>query len=103
MALAKGNFWRLAGSYSVLAALALGALIVMFLLLIAFHLAASSLGVMQHGSSGWMDAFVDLSSVAFMQGLLYPFFFIAQVLLYYDLRVRKEAYDVAVLAEDMMR
>jgi hypothetical protein len=29
--------------------------------------------------------------------------FIAFVLLYYDLRVRKESYDVEALAEDMMR
>jgi hypothetical protein len=38
-----------------------------------------------------------------MQALITPFSIIAIILLYYDLRVRKEAYDAAALAEDLRR
>jgi hypothetical protein len=40
---------------------------------------------------------------AVINGLFYPVLFITVILLYYDLRVRKEAYDVTILAEDVMR
>jgi len=35
--------------------------------------------------------------------IIAPLFFITVVLLYYDSRVRKEAYDNAALAEDLRR
>jgi hypothetical protein len=38
-----------------------------------------------------------------LQMLIAPFSIIAMILLYYDLRVRKEAYDAAALAEDLRR
>ena len=36
-------------------------------------------------------------------GFLYPMLFISTILMYYDLRVRKEAYDLSALAEDLRR
>ncbi|MCP4261759.1 MAG: hypothetical protein GY774_30295 [Planctomycetes bacterium] len=38
---------------------------------------------------------------AFLQTLVMPFSLIPLVLMYYDLRVRKESYDTAALAEDL--
>jgi hypothetical protein len=35
--------------------------------------------------------------------VLMPFIFIVMILLYYDLRVRKESYDIAALTEALRR
>jgi hypothetical protein len=48
-------------------------------------------------------AVVTLLAGVAIEGFIFPFYFTALILLYYDLRVRNEPFDVAVLAEGMMR
>jgi hypothetical protein len=49
------------------------------------------------------SAFAGRMFTVVMAIIIVPLFFIAVVLLYYDSRVRKEAYDNAALAEDLRR
>ena len=98
MSLSKGHFWRL---FAVLAVLGLVifalTMVAMIPIGIGFALLASQIGESQ------LQMLMAILLAPLMQGVLYPMLFIAIVLLYYDLRVRKEAYDVDALAEDMMR
>lgn len=47
--------------------------------------------------------FVFRFALVAIQAFIAPFSIIGMILLYYDLRVRKEAYDAAALAEDLRR
>jgi hypothetical protein len=98
MSLTKGHFWRL---FAVLAVLGLLTFALFFIAMlpigIGLALLASSLGESE------LQMVIGILLAPLMQGVLYPMVFIAFVLLYYDLRVRKESYDVEALAEDMMR
>jgi hypothetical protein len=94
MALSKGHFWRL---FAVLALLSLILLALSVLAMIVIGIGVAVLG------ETYLELAIGVLFGALMQGVLYPMLFIAIVLLYYDLRARKEAYDVEALAEDMMR
>jgi hypothetical protein len=52
---------------------------------------------------GLTETFIFRFAILAMQTLIAPFSIIGMILLYYDLRVRKEAYDAAALAEDLRR
>jgi hypothetical protein len=97
--LTRGGVWRLAGITSLLCALTVGAVIVLMCALFPMLLAVSTLAP----DPRLVETLAGVLFLASMQGIFYPFFFIAQILLLYDLKVRKEAYDSAMLAEDMMR
>jgi hypothetical protein len=55
------------------------------------------------GDSTALGFLVETMSEALGQVVLLPVVGITMVLLYYDQRVRREAYDVQGLAEDLMR
>lgn len=107
LALTKGQFWRLTG----ILALAMGLMMGAFLLLMLVALLLGGVIGLVGGMIGLST--VDLQSVSEMtgmvlggvaiQGLILPLYFIVLILVYYDMRVRNESYDVAMLAEDMMR
>ena len=98
MNITKGHFWRL---FAVLALLSLLAFALAFILMLPVGIALAVLeSVLEEGH---MQIVIGILVAALLQGVFYPMIFIAVVLLYYDLRARKEAYDVETLAEDMMR
>lgn len=98
MSLSKGHYWRLLGLILLLSLL-IFALVFVASLVFGFVLAA----VEAVFGTGVLDVAIAVLLGALLQGVMYPLFFIAIVLLYYDLRARKEAYDVEMLSEDMMR
>lgn len=55
------------------------------------------------GLLGMVQSFAYRLVLVAVQTLITPFSIIAMILLYYDLRVRKEAYDPRALAEDLRR
>jgi hypothetical protein len=98
IALVKGHFWRVLGNVCLLVTLLTSALLTLLMV--------TTVPLMWLKASNANRELAMLQSVligAFIYGLFYPVLFIAIILLYYDLRVRKEAYDVTILAEDMMR
>ena len=94
-ALIKGSWWRVFGISLVVGLVALGLAI---LITVPFAVLSSAMGVTQ--SSG-LDILLDsLGSIA-VEIAVAPVVFIAGTLLYYDLRVRKEQYDLSVLSQEM--
>lgn len=87
-ALARGFNWRTLAVLTVLWIIVLLVLTVAATVLIVLH------------AKGTFAERIFTSAVA---TIVVPIFFIAVVLLYYDSRVRKEAYDNAALAEDLRR
>jgi hypothetical protein len=88
--LAKGHFWKIVGTYllaSILAAVVAGILAVPG----AFAFAAI-------GPAGWPVYAVALSVASI---LTTPFTTLIAVLLYFDLRIRKEAFDLEVMAQEL--
>jgi len=51
-------------------------------------------------SPGFLTA---VTAAAVLQTLIYPLLYCALTVMYYDLRVRKEAYDLEVLAQDLVQ
>lgn len=94
--LVKGSFWRTAGTLLLLFVVLLGAT---FATSLVVGIGIALLSVLGEG----MEYVGAIVLGAIVQGVLYPFVFSATVLMYYDHRARVEAYDVAQLAEDMMR
>jgi hypothetical protein len=96
--LGKGYHWRNAGVVVVWFSITIMAYLILVLLFTAI---GALLGIdIKQGFEHW--GFRTGLAVLIM-GLLYPLIFIGIILLYYDLRVRKEAYDVRALAEDLRR
>jgi hypothetical protein len=92
-ALGKGYHWRNAGFLLLLYAVLTAAAFVVGIVIGLVTLAAP--GAAGHWSNA-LYSFVEL-------GLTQPIVLIGTTLLYYDLRVRKESYDVRALAEDLRR
>lgn len=97
--LTSGRFWHVTGAVALLALIAVG-------LPIVFGGIAGGVASLVSGHE------VTQSDPPFLAALLIttcvqlvamPLFFVGIVLLYYDLRVRKEAYDITALSEDIMR
>lgn len=88
--LAKGHFWKIAGTY-VLALIM--AVILSYILAIPGSLAFAAIG-----PAGWPIYAVALSLAAI---LTTPFTTLVAVLLYFDLRIRKEAFDLEVMAQEL--
>jgi hypothetical protein len=76
------------------------AYIVAFLLILLPGLALGAFGAAAASASGSADLgmVVFLVIQALLQVLAYPFFFVLTTMLYYDFRVRKEAYDLERLS-----
>lgn len=98
--LTKGQAWRVTGlallpillAYIALVLLVLAVMLVAWLLDPASPPDPESMG---------MPVTIALNAIGF--GLTAPVIGIAMVLLYYDQRVRREAYDARALSEDLMR
>jgi hypothetical protein len=89
-ALGWGYNWR---NFSVFALVMVIVIVANVVLLIPFRLLMPDDG--SHFSGRFCNALLELLGT--------PLGIVAIVLMYYDLRVRKEAYDVAALAEDLRR
>ena len=87
-ALARGFNWR-----------NLAVLILLFVIVLVVLVMAATLFTLLHVNS----AFAGRIFTVVVATTVVPLFFIAVVLLYYDSRVRKEAYDNSALAEDLRR
>jgi hypothetical protein len=98
MHLTKGHFWRLFGLLALLSVMLFG---MVFVALLGIGTVLAALDAMYEVTQ--LDIVIAILLGAVLQGVLYPIFFITVVLLYYDLRARKESYDVEMLSEDMMR
>lgn len=91
-ALVKGYFWRTLG---ILIAL----IMLLFMsLFVAIFIAAGAVGVVVEIPPIVLTLFGAVMGLAVMQ----PPIILGLVLIYYDLRVRKEAYDSQTLASDLM-
>ena len=80
-----------------------GAYLVAFLLISLPGLALGAFGVAAAAASNSLDSGILIFLVLQMalQVLAYPFMYVLTTLLYYDLRVRKEAYDLEMLSSSL--
>jgi hypothetical protein len=88
--LAKGYFWKILGTYllaSIMASFIEGVLSI-----------PGAIAYAAVGAVGWPLYAIGLSLAAI---LTTPFTTLIAVLLYFDLRIRKEAFDLEVMAEEM--
>jgi hypothetical protein len=88
--LAKGHFWKVLGTV-VLATIMAG--VVQAILAIPGEAAFAAIG-----PAGWPLYAIGLSLAAILTA---PFTTLIAVLLYFDLRIRKEAFDLEVMAQEM--
>jgi hypothetical protein len=94
-ALGKGFYMRNVGVLLLGLCMLVAVSIVLGLTLAAISLATGA----ESSAAGW---FARVAPAFFLLGL-YPLIFINITLMYYDLKVRKEAYDLRALAEDLQR
>jgi len=93
-ALTRGSRWRIFG-------LLLTLVLLVYIPIIALStLAAIFLPGGEPGSAG-TAALVALAAAGVVQVFLYPLFYCVLTVAYYDLRVRKEAFDLEVLAQTL--
>lgn len=88
--LAKGHFWRLFGAFIL-------AIVIAFIVASVLSIPAG-LAYTAIGPSGWPIAAVGDSLATI---LTTPFTTLITVLLYFDLRIRKEAFDLEVMAQEI--
>lgn len=74
-------------------------LLVAFLLLMVPSIALGGMEAIIGGEAG--VALVVLALEAILQILIYPFLYVVMTVLYYDLRVRKEGFDLELLASSL--
>jgi Membrane domain of glycerophosphoryl diester phosphodiesterase len=91
-ALTKGSRWRM-----------FGLLVTMALLLYVPLIGLSTVArvMMPVGAVGLPEGTLTLAVVGVVQMLLYPLFYCVLTVAYYDLRVRKEGFDLEVLAANL--
>ncbi len=96
---AMGRSWTLTKGFRLKV---LGAVMVAVLLLLVPGLALGALAVWATALLGESTAtLVVMASTAVLQLLIYPFFYSLTTVLYYDLRVRKEGFDLEMLATSL--
>lgn len=88
--LVKGSFWKVFGTFLLAAVLSS---IVESILSIPGAIAYAAIG-----SAGWPFYAIGLSLAAIVTT---PFTTLITVLLYFDLRIRKEAFDLEIMAQEM--
>ncbi|HYV02763.1 MAG TPA: glycerophosphoryl diester phosphodiesterase membrane domain-containing protein, partial [Actinomycetota bacterium] len=95
--LAKGSFWRILGTLLLAAILAA---VVTGIVTIPTTLIANGTGspFTVEDASGWPIRAVG-STIASV--IVTPFTALVRVLLYFDMRIRKEGFDIAVMAHDL--
>lgn len=74
------------------------ALLVVFLLLVVPTIALSGIAAAAGGVAGGAASVLVLVTASILQILVYPFIYVLLTVLYYDLRVRKEGFDLEMLA-----
>ena len=94
--LTRQQFWRIAGLFFLVCAVAY-ALVVVLVGMIAGAAVALS------GAPAGADQVIEMIANALVLGIFVPVLSLAMVLLYYDQRARREAYDTHALFEDLMR
>jgi hypothetical protein len=95
-ALTKGQAWRIIGLFLLALLLAYAALALCIIVVVI-------VGVLTLRDPVARDLLTGIATDVLSQVLIAPVAGITVVLLYYDQRVRREAYDVQALAEDLMR
>ncbi|RJQ46107.1 MAG: hypothetical protein C4538_07380 [Nitrospiraceae bacterium] len=96
--LGKGFYWRNFGIFLLLY-IVMYAFALLIAMLSGFFLGLLFQAALDNPVTGLLFAFLG----AIIGHLFSPLPFVGIVLLYYDMRARKEAYDTAALAEDLMR
>lgn len=103
---AMARSWSLTRSHRLRV---LGALVVVAVLLFLPFIAAGGIAATSLPTEGDLAAplsstlLIAVTGAALLQTLIYPLFYCVLTVLYYDLRVRKEAYDLEVLAQDLVQ
>ena len=92
---AMGRSWQLTRGFR---GRIFGAIVVAFVLIAVPTIALGALVGLLGGVSEEFALIVVLLMTSLLQLLAYPFFYVLATLFYYDLRVRKEAYDLEMLA-----
>jgi hypothetical protein len=90
-----GRSWQLTRGFR---RRAFGAIVIAFLLILLPAMALGTIAAMVGGASEGAVSMIVLLFESMLQLLAYPFFYVLTTLFYYDLRVRKEAYDLEMLA-----
>ena len=93
--LVRGRWWRVFGTVVVVLLVCLGMGIVIGVPLVLVSQALSGIGL------GAIESFVDVIANSIVMTLVLPALFIALTLLYFDLRVRKENFDIQQLAREL--
>jgi hypothetical protein len=93
--LARGNWWRVLGISLVFGLVAIGLAI---LLTVPFALAV---GMVAPEDPTTLSTALGIVANVLVAVAVPPVVFIAETLLYYDLRVRKENYNLAILSQEM--
>ena len=94
--LVKGNWWKVFTRLSIVLLVGLGLSILLILPLVLVGI--EMLGADRVANLG---AAPLAASWGFVEIIVLPVFFISLTLVYYDLRVRKEQYDLLVLSKEM--
>lgn len=99
---AMGRSWALSRGYRLKV---LGVLLVAICLFIIPGIAFASSAAIATGATLSEEALAVAAMVtqSILQVLLYPYFYVATTVLYYDLRVRQEGYDLTMLASSLPR
>jgi hypothetical protein len=95
---AMGRSWQLTKGFR---GRIFGAILVAVLLVVIPAIALGSLAGLMGGASEDTALIVVLLLQSLLQLLAYPFFYVLTTLFYYDLRIRKEAYDLEMLASGL--
>ena len=95
-----GRSWSLTKGFR---AKVFGAFVVAFMLILLPGIALSAFSVAAATATGsvTMGLVIFLIVQAVLQVLAYPFLYVLTTLIYYDLRVRKEAYDIEMLSTSL--
>ncbi|MCD6020359.1 MAG: hypothetical protein K0R20_69 [Actinomycetia bacterium] len=88
--LGKGHFWKILGTFLLASIMAA---VVQAILALPGEAAFAAIG-----PAGWPLYAIGLSLAAILTG---PFTTLIAVLLYFDLRIRKEAFDLEIMAQEM--
>ena len=76
-------------------------MLVALLLLLVPTIALGGIGGILGGGTGRPLALIVIVIPLILQVFVYPFVYVVQTVLYYDLRVRKEGFDLELLATAM--
>lgn len=95
---AMGRSWQLTKGFR---GRIFGAILVAVLLIVIPAIALGVLAGLVGGASEDTALIVVLLLQSLLQLLAYPFFYVLTTLFYYDLRIRKEAYDLEMLASGL--